>query len=200
MGDGGSPAQGARGRGADFAGMVRLHAAPLYRYCYGRLKDRQLAEDAVQETFLRTYRSLKGGRQEGVSGWLFGVARNCCLEIWRERARGAGRVRTAGGLAELAAAGRAAPAAAGVAGLDPAGPGAAAESGGEGAEIEAALERLPEEQRSLIYLKHTRGLKCREIARITGQPLGTVTANLARSYQKLREILGGGRQAERGGR
>jgi RNA polymerase sigma factor (sigma-70 family) len=63
------------------------------------------------------------------------------------------------------------------------------------AELEVALERLDDAERSLVFLKHVEGLKCREIAALTGQPLGTVTGNLARTYRKLRRSL----QAGRGG-
>jgi len=157
---------------ADFAHAVRAYAAPLLRYCQQRLGDRHLAEDAVQETFLRTYRSLSEQAPEKLGAWLFGVARNCCLELARAGPRAA---------AEASATAE-----------------AVAQTKSENfglAELEVALERLDDAERSLVFLKHVEGLKCREIAALTGQPLGTVTGNLARTYRKLRRSL----QAGRGG-
>ena len=56
-------------------------------------------------------------------------------------------------------------------------------------ELRRGLERLSDEQRSLIYMKHTQGMKCRQIAEATHLPLGTITAGLARAYAKLRSII-----------
>ena len=53
-------------------------------------------------------------------------------------------------------------------------------------EIESILAVLSDAERSLIYLKHVDGLRCRQIAQRLGKPLGTVTAALARAYHKLR--------------
>ena len=66
---------------------MRHFTAPLFRYCLGQVAgDRALAEDMVQETFLRTYRALMNGRPDDVGAFLFGVARNCCAEARRKSA------------------------------------------------------------------------------------------------------------------
>ena len=68
-------------------------------------------------------------------------------------------------------------------------------------EIEQMLEHLTDDQRSLIYMKHVGGLRCREIAEQTGKPLGTVTAALSRAYKSLRASLSTSRStsSHRGG-
>ena len=156
-------------RGDEFRGMVRVYSGPLFRYCFGRLEDRHLAEDAVQETFLRAYRRIGDVASEHVGGWLFAAARRCCLELLRKRKRG----RSSGGTAVLE--GLAAP---------------VRSRGAMEDEVEAALDRLGDDERSLIYLKHVQGLKCREIANVLGVPLGTVTGGLSRAYGKLRGAMG----------
>ena len=50
-------------------------------------------------------------------------------------------------------------------------------------------ERLSNEEQALLYMKHTRGLRCREIAQETGRPIGTVTAALSRIYVRLRAAM-----------
>jgi len=149
------------------AQAVRLYSAALWRYCYGRLGDRHLAEDAVQETFLRAHRVAASGGVENLTGWLFGTARRCCLEIGRRRKR----LAVVGGGAEADRA-----------------PGPAADSR-EWADVEVAMEALSDGERALVTLKHVEGLKCREIADRLGMPLGTVTGTLARAYGKLRRAL-----------
>jgi len=144
-------------------GMAAGYGRALWRYCYGQLADRHLAEDAAQEAFLRVHRALANGQPKDLSTWLFGVARRCCQEMNRRRRRPAEQALSLKG--------------------DTASP--ATDPG----RLEALLEELDDRERSLVYLKHVEGLKCREIAERIGKPLGTVTGDLARAYQKLRTRL-----------
>lgn len=60
------------------------HGTRLLRLCFLYLKDAQLAEDAVQETFLRTWRNLDAFRGEcSESTWLTGIAVNVCRDMLR---------------------------------------------------------------------------------------------------------------------
>ena len=52
----------------------------LYRYCYFKLRNRQLAEDVTQESFLRW---VDHG-QRGGEGYLYTIARNLCTDHWRK--------------------------------------------------------------------------------------------------------------------
>lgn len=144
----------------DIDRLVRTYAASLFRYSVGRLRDRHLAEDAVQEIFLRAHRAEV---PDDAAPWLFGVARNCCLEIARRRRRAA---EDAAPLDEMQV--------------------AAAEGSRP---LGEALEGLDDEETALVQLKHGEGLTCREIAERTGRPLGTVTSALARAYGKLRSRM-----------
>ncbi len=71
--------------------MERLlsgHERPLYLLCYGILGRREDAEDAVQETFLRAVRGLRGFRGEmGIKAWLTRIGVNVCLEQKRRHRR-----------------------------------------------------------------------------------------------------------------
>ena len=56
----------------------------LLRMCFVYLGDAQLAEDAVQETFLKAYRSLSGFRGEASEKtWLLRIAINTCKDVRR---------------------------------------------------------------------------------------------------------------------
>jgi RNA polymerase sigma-70 factor (ECF subfamily) len=150
----------------DLTEFVHRWSAPLFRYCWGQLRDQHLAEDAVQETFLRTWRRLGKGNLENLPAWLFGVARHCCQEIRRRQKKAIEQ------LSELTETAPAAP---------------SHDSFDES--LESALESLNDADRSLIYLKHVQGLKCREIAELLNKPVGTITGTLARIYRKLRSLL-----------
>lgn len=67
-----------------FAELVGLYQTPLRRMCCVWLRDASVAEDAVQETFLRAYRALPAFRGE-CSGktWLCRIAVNVCRNMKR---------------------------------------------------------------------------------------------------------------------
>jgi RNA polymerase sigma-70 factor (ECF subfamily) len=160
----------ARGDRGAYAQFVNRHCAALLRFCLVRAPDAYAAEDAAQEALMRLFSQVRSGKVPGQPlAYLLGVARLCCHEQRRESLRRP---------AELA-------------GEEPdpdvAHPWAAVE-------LRELLDALSDDERTLIYMKHTEGLKCREIAERLGKPLGTVTAAMARTYAKLRGIAGIGEQ------
>src|SRR3982074_2107920 len=63
-----------------FEAMFRRHHAPLLSYCRHMLGDRDEAEDALQQAFIRAHRAILGGtKPREVRPWLYAIARNCCL-------------------------------------------------------------------------------------------------------------------------
>ena len=64
--------------------MVRQWQVPLLRLCYIQLRDQALAEDAVQETFLKAYRGLASFREDcSEKTWLTRIAINTCRDMQR---------------------------------------------------------------------------------------------------------------------
>ena len=52
--------------------------------------------------------------------------------------------------------------------------------------LQEALPELNDFENAVLYLKHTEGLRCRQIGERLNKPLGTITATLLRVYGKLR--------------
>ncbi|MFG2963531.1 RNA polymerase sigma factor [Streptomyces sp. NPDC048288] len=77
-------AQAVAGDRAAFATLYNDHHGEVYRYLVARTKDRQLAEDLAQETFLRALRRIDTFKHlpttAGFVGWLFVIARNLHLD------------------------------------------------------------------------------------------------------------------------
>ncbi|MCC6739043.1 MAG: sigma-70 family RNA polymerase sigma factor [Planctomycetia bacterium] len=154
-----------------FEEIVRRYADALFRTCARRLRDRQLAEDAVQETFLRAWRGSATVAPPEVAGWLFGIARHVCQESARRRRR----------------------AAEGAAPLDEERTPAAAEPA---AALDLGIDALDDFEQALLHLRHGEGLTCREIAAKLSKPVGTVTSALSRAYARLRSRLAAAGRAE----
>ncbi|WP_019913671.1 RNA polymerase sigma factor [Paenibacillus sp. HW567] len=71
-----------------FATIIRAFEKQIYTYCYYILRNREEAEDAVQEVFVKVYRELRRYEERvSFSAWLYKVAYHHCLDQIRKRKR-----------------------------------------------------------------------------------------------------------------
>jgi RNA polymerase sigma-70 factor, ECF subfamily len=154
----------------------------VYLLCLRLLRNRDEADSATQDVFVKAYRVLqesKGPEIECPEKWLTTVAVRTCLDRLRSR-RWVFWRRTASQNADALL--RVFPAA-----------GANQHDAVIAREIthrlDAALERLPPRQRSVFVLRHDENRSLEEIAGILGLDVGTVKAHLARAIRKLRAEL-----------
>lgn len=69
-----------------FEQIVNQYQRTLLRMCYLYLRDKTLAEDAVQETFIKVYKNLQTFRGDGSEkSWIMRIAMNTCHDIRRSR-------------------------------------------------------------------------------------------------------------------
>ena len=161
-------------------GLYDRYSTLVFSVSLRVLHDTQLAEDVVQEVFLRLWRqpsSYDPTRGRFIS-WLMSVTRNRSLDELRRVTR---RLRSEDLEEEP---GRELPAPEGV--DDPQAGLLLAE---RRAAVRAAMTRLPPAQRRVIELAYFGGLTQVEIAQATGDPLGTVKTRVRLGMQKLRESL-----------
>jgi RNA polymerase sigma factor (sigma-70 family) len=133
-------------------------------------RDATAADDIVQEAFLRAWRGFSNYRGGDPKAWLLAIVRNCAF-TWHTAARGA---RTDGAID--------------VESLDDPlheTPEQAASRESDATALQALLERLPDPYRETLVLRELEELSYKEIAQITGVPVGTVMSRLARARQWL---------------
>lgn len=154
-----------------FASLVARHQARGLRFATAMLGDAAEAEEALQDAFVRAYRSLGSCREPDRFGaWLLRILVNRC------RTRGARRRRSAALFVhdEVAiehAASR------------PAGDPDWRE------EIDRALAQLDARQREAFLLKHVEGLEYDEMARLTGARIPALKMRVKRACDHLRALL-----------
>lgn len=146
------------------------------------LRDDQLAQDAVQEAYLRAFRFFDGLRGESARPWLLGIVRNACYDWMRQNRQLSDQVE----FDELRDSEAAAFPAASPEGGDPA---RQWEQRAQGERINAAIDALPPVYREVVVLRELEEMRYEDIARIAGVPLGTVMSRLSRARALLRESL-----------
>ncbi len=163
-----------------FRTLYTRYSKLVYSATYRVLRDPHLAEDMVQEVFLRLWRkpdsySSTRGR---LTTWLTSVSRNRAVDEVRSRNR---RYRHETASPEEAERELPAPE------IDD--PALTAEQSDQRRLILAALDKLPDEQRKTITLAYFGGYTQQEIAEMLEQPLGTVKTRIRLGMQKLRVAL-----------
>ncbi len=72
---------------AELAQLYQQYGYLVHRRCMALLRDRNDAEDAVQEVFMRVHRYGRNQKGPSVLSWLYVIALNCCCDLMRRRSR-----------------------------------------------------------------------------------------------------------------
>lgn len=161
------------GKPERFVAIYDQYVRSIFRFIRLKVSSHELAEDLASEVFTKALEYLVTPSRptvRNVRPFLYQLARAAIANHYR-----AASVGTAVDpeLAEDVASGRSA--------------GELAEQG----DTEAALAKLPEDQREAVVLRHLEGLPAGEVAKIMGKSAGAVRVLAHRGLRTLREILGG---------
>ncbi len=174
------------GRESAFRELIRRYERPVFSVIYRMIRDREMAEDLAQETFIKVLNALdRYDPKYKFSSWIFKIAHNATLDQLRKKEpdtlslEGSPHARTqeqaeATSFTAVATAEN---------------PEQYTQSKELGSEIEAAIEKLRPEYRAVIVLWHIEGRPYDEIAEILDLPLGTVKTYIHRGRNELREML-----------
>jgi RNA polymerase sigma factor (sigma-70 family) len=163
-------------RGGDaqaFEWLYRVHSDRIYALCW-RLcgGDRGLAEDLLQESFVRAWNKLHLFRGESRFGtWMHRLAANVALSDRRIRLR---KVKHEVPMDES---------------IERTAMGAADVSQGLRNDLEQAISSLPERARTVLVLYDVEGYQHSEIAEITGMAVGSSKAQLHRARKLVRKVM-----------
>lgn len=175
-----------QGRDVAFRELVRRYERPVFSLIFRMVRDRELAEDLAQDTFVKVLNHIDRYRPEfKLSSWLFKIANNVAIDHLRKRqiptismdgsphASSADAVEsTSFQVADQAESAL-----------------AEMESRELGSAIERAIASLRPEYRSCIMLRHVEDRSYEEIAATLDLPLGTVKTYIHRARHELRKAL-----------
>jgi RNA polymerase sigma-70 factor (ECF subfamily) len=174
------------GREAAYRELIRRYERPVFALLFRMVRDRELAEDLSQETFVKALNAIESYRPEfKFSSWIFKIANNAAIDHLRRRELdtlsldGSPHAETPEAMQATAL----------QIGARQESPLDTVEAKELGSEIEAAIGRLRPEYRSCILLRHVEGRAYEEIAEILDLPLGTVKTYIHRARNELRVAL-----------
>lgn len=153
----------------EFVRLVEAHQLSLLQLCFVYLHDKTLAEDAIQETFLKAYRSFSGFRRESSEKtWLSRIAINCCRDLNKS---GWYRFFNRSFSAEIL-------------------PVSSEYASEKDDDLTVAVMKLPVRLREVILLYYFEDMTTVEIAEVLCISQQAVSARLSRALIKLRKELG----------
>lgn len=159
------------------ARFVGRHAAAVTGVAFHVVRDRGMAEDIAQETFLKAWRAAAtyDPRRGSARNWLLSIARNAAIDFVR--------VRQAAPLSPAALHGLLA----GNAILSAPDDKLVAQA--DASEVRHALDRLSEDQRRAVLLAAVAGRSAAEIGEVEAIPLGTAKTRIRTALLRLRDSL-----------
>ena len=174
------------GQESAYRELIRRYERPIFALLFRMVRDRELAEDLSQETFVKALNAIESYRPEfKFSSWIFKIANNAAIDHLRRRELdtlsldGSPHAETPEAMQATAL----------QIGARQETPLDTVEAKELGSAIEAAIGSLRPEYRSCILLRHVEGRAYEEIAEILNLPLGTVKTYIHRARNELRLAL-----------
>lgn len=151
--------------------VYRHYGAATWSVAFAVLGDQSLADDTVQETFVRAWRAApRFDPSRPLEPWLFSIARRAAVDVYRREMRP-----TRGDHAPE---------------RDVAVGDVGVETAWQRWEVQRALAELSEAERELVLLTHLYGYTQRQVAEHLGIPVGTVKSRARRARRRLALLLG----------
>ena len=165
-----------------FADLVALHQRRAVRIAYSYLRDAHDADEAVQDAFVKVFTHITSYREEyPFEVWFTRILVNGCLDLRKARARRSRWTLPMSNSVESHA--QYEPAA-----IQPS-PEDRLISGERAGQITAAIEKLPDRQKTVFTLCHVAEQSTNDVSRVLGLSEATVRVHLFRAVRKLRKLL-----------
>lgn len=149
--------------------LYRDYARPMFSVAYNSLRDRGLAEEAVQQAFLQAWRAAPSfDAQRSIAPWLYTITRRVAIDLYRRERRHANQEMLDGDVAELP-------------------PGF--ETAWTVWEVRKALEDMPHDERTVLEATHFLGLTHEQAAEKLGVPVGTIKSRSHRAHRRMAGLL-----------
>jgi len=155
-----------------FVKVCEEYSDALFRYCYFKVSDRELAKDLVQEAYCKTWTTLgKGEEIENIRAFLYKVLNNLIIDQYRKK-----KPVSLDQMAEK--------------GFDPAwSDKEQMEDQIDGKMAIEMLQYIPESYQEVILMRYVEDMSLREISEIVGESENAVSVKVHRGIKKIKEMF-----------
>lgn len=154
-----------------FLDIYDRHADAVFRHCYFRVYDRELAKEFMQEAFTKAWQYVAEGKKVGnMKALVYKIANNLIIDYTRKKKESSLEALTAAGFQPET---REAPCGEQV----------------DGTLVLAKFEFLDEEYRQVVYWRYIDNLTPKEIAEMTGESANVISVRIHRGVKKLRTLV-----------
>ncbi len=163
-----------------FLDAYKSHADALFRFCFFKLNDRELAKDFVQDTFMKAWNNVASEKNAGhdienIRAFLYHIAGNLIIDEYRRRGN-RGPSESLDDLHEQ--------------GFDP----SEDHTGSwidqiDGGQAIKFIKQVPEPYGEAVFMRYVQSLSLEEIAKITGESENTISVRVHRGLARLRKIF-----------
>ena len=151
-----------------FAELVKRYERPVRAVALDVLGEYHLAADVSQEAFVKAYEQLAGLRKpEAFGSWLMKITRRCALDSSRRKPKETQLEPKIATTTE-----------------SPDG-----QLDEDKQKLLAAVVKLPKAEKQVVMLRYFSDNSVKDVAKIAGRSIGTVTKQLSRAHKRLRKIL-----------
>jgi len=158
----------------EFIAIYNAKSDAVFKYCYYRTSDREIALDIMQESFMRLWNTLSEQREiTSPQAFLFTIARNLVIDYYRKK-----KTLSLDALAETDENEYYLP------------KDLSEKINSEARYIIDKIQRLEPQYRQVVYLRYVEEMKPQEIAEIIGESANVVSVRINRGMEKLRAIVG----------
>ena len=158
---------------ARFEELIMPHLDAAYNLARWLTRNEHDAEDVVQDAFLRAFKFFDGFHGSNSRSWLLSIVRNASFDWLKKNRRSELTVVFDEELH----------------GQETSEQAGSSLAGADQEMVRKSIEDLPVEFREVTILRELEGMSYKEIAEITGAPIGTVMSRLARARKQLQTVL-----------
>jgi len=153
-----------------FVELYDTHADVIFRFCYFKTGDREIAKDLTQDTFIKVFNYLAKKEVQNAKSFIYTTAKNTVIDFWRKKKSLSENQLPEGFFESIA------------------------ERDDTEADIDysiflSLLDKLSESDREVIILRFIEDMSSKDMAELLGERENTILVRISRAKEKLRNLL-----------
>ncbi|MFA6300963.1 MAG: RNA polymerase sigma factor [Candidatus Paceibacterota bacterium] len=153
-----------------FVELYDAHADAIFRFCYFKTGDREVAKDLAQDTFIKVFNYLKNSEAQNAKSFIYITAKNTVIDYWRKKKSVVESQLPEGFFESIAEKDN-------------------TENNIDYSIFLSLLDKLPPSDRDVIILRFIEDMSSKDMAELLGERENTVLVRISRAKEKLKNLF-----------